>query len=127
MAHGPLRGAKHGIVHGIKHGSLTLGGGPTGPTIYTDKGSYTSAETVQVTWSGASTSTDWLNPVPQGSGAIPGSLWVYCNSGTQSPGGAVQAAGTRSFGPFSPGTYVVRLMFNDTFTITVESAAFTVS
>lgn len=118
---GPQSGLQSGLRSGLNPSSAS------GPTISTDKSSYTVGESIQVTWSGASTTTDYLNQAaPASADTTVGANWIYCNSGTQTAGGAVQASGTRAMTSVV-GTFQLRLMANDGFVVLARSATITVT
>jgi hypothetical protein len=98
--------------------SFTVSAGASA-TVSTDQASYTTNDTVIVSFSGMPpTPTDWISIAPQGSpvGTVP--YWKY-TGGT--------ASGTVNFSGLATGTYVARIFANNSFTLEDESAPFSVT
>lgn len=88
-----------------------------GQALTTDKSSYVIGETVNATYAALpGNPKDWIAIAHQGSPTSSFHEWTYV------PG----ASGTFGFAPPSPGTYVIRAFDNDTLTLLIESASFTV-
>lgn len=98
---------------------FTVSAGVTA-TLTTDQPSYALGQTITVNWTGQGTNAhDWIAIAPDQSSDTTVTRWVYT-------GGA--SSGSFTFeGPPSPGTYVARAFFNDTYTKVGESAAFPVT
>jgi len=91
-----------------------------GVMVTTDMSSYTTNQSVTVTWSGLPTNAnDWIALAPQGAGATTVTRWVYT-------GGASSGSTTFVGGLATAGSYVARAFLNDTYTMLGESAVFTV-
>jgi hypothetical protein len=95
-------------------------GGAGGPMISADHSSYTPGSTITVTYSGLPGNPhDWIALAPAGSPYSTYNAWVYT---------AGKTSGTATFtAPSNPGSYVARAFLNDSATLLVESASFTVS
>lgn len=117
MNHGITHGRTHGRTHGVTRASNV---------VTTNKSSYTTAETIQVSFVGSTTIRDWLNIVPVGSGPGVTGTWIYCGTGNQSAS-ALLAAGTWPMGPIAAGTYEVRFLFDNGYTVIGTSTPFTVT
>jgi hypothetical protein len=87
--------------------------------VSTDASSYAIGQTIQVSWSGLTTSsTNWVAYAPEGSPETTVTRWTYT-------GGA--ATGSFTFeGPLAPGRYVARTFADDSYSKTYESAPFVV-
>ena len=86
--------------------------------------------TVTATWSGIASPTpgDWIGLYTPGASNTGHIDWIYV-SGSKTPG-AAQASGSRPFvvpGSLAPGTYQLRLLANDGFTLLATSNNFTVT
>ncbi len=89
-------------------------------TVVTDASSYTTGQTVTVSWTGLpGNQRDWIAIAPNGSSDQTVTQYVYT---------AGAAAGSFSFqGTLGAGSYVARAFLNDTYAKQAESAAFTVN
>jgi Ca-activated chloride channel family protein len=84
--------------------------------VSTNQTSYVMGGTVTVSYSGMpGNAHDWIAIAPAGAASTSYVAWVYTNG---------QLSGTATFAAPSPGTYVVRLFPNNTFTPLTESATF---
>jgi hypothetical protein len=100
--------------------TFTVGGGAT-TTVGNDNTSYTTAQSVTVTYSGMLGSpTDWISIAPQGSPATTFSGYRYT-------GGATSGSVSIPLAGLTPGTYVTRAYFADGYTIEAESTPFTLA
>ena len=89
--------------------------------IGTDKSTYTSADQVTVNFGGMlGASKDWVAVTPAGS--PPGVFSAFFYTGGAAGGSHVWPAST-----FGAGTFVARSLFNDTTTVSAESAPFTIT
>lgn len=95
--------------------------GPLPPSVSTDKSSYTTSESVIISFAGLSGSTlDWVSVALEGSGPSQYFGWTYTGGGT-SGSSSISLSGA------PPGTYVARAFNNNSYTIEAESATFTVA
>ena len=91
------------------------------PAIRTNASSYTTVDTITVTWNGLpANATDWVGLAPAGSPATTVATWVYT-------GGTIGRSATFSAANLAPGSYVARAFVSDSYTILAESAPFTVA
>lgn len=105
---------------------IGLGSQATGGFVVTNKASYSTVETITVTFAGSTTAHDWLNIVSVGSPYNTITTWIYCGTGNQ-VAGALLASGSWPMGPLGAGTYEVRFLANDGFTVIATSSPFTVT
>jgi hypothetical protein len=94
---------------------------PQSASVSTDASTYTTSGAITVSWTGLpGNAKDWIGLAPSGAGASTVNKWIYT-------GGSVADHTVFGGGSLAAGTYVARAFVNDTYTITAESAAFTVT
>lgn len=100
--------------------TFTVGGGST-TTVGNDGSSYTTAQSVTVTYGGMlGSATDWISIAPQGSPASTFAAYRYT-------GGATSGSVSIPLAGLTPGTYVTRAYFADGYTVQAESTPFTLT
>lgn len=95
--------------------------GLAGPTISTDRTTYSTTDDIAVSWTALPGNLhDWIAIAPQGSPPTTVQMWVYANG---------QVAGSTSFfaGNLAVGNYVARAFNNDAYTLLAESVMFSVT
>ena len=122
--------ANDGFTVIVTSNAFTVTGGGGGPTLTVSPTSIPPGGTLTTTWSGIAspTATDWIGLYQPGAGNTSFIAWIYVSC-SQTPG-SPQAAGSCSFvlpGSLLPGSYELRLLANDGFTVIVTSNAFTVT
>jgi PKD repeat protein len=92
-------------------------------SVNTNKTSYFEGETIIVSFTGSSTTKDWIGiytpPASPGSGIS--TDWVYCNSGIRTAGTVIKQSGNVSFTTsLAPGSYIIYLCENDGYSIMAQ-------
>jgi hypothetical protein len=89
------------------------------PEVTTSAASYTTAQSIGVTWAGLpGNATDWVGIAPAGSESTTVIYWTYTQS---------MDAGSHTFGTLPVGQYVARAFAADSYEMLDESAAFDVT
>jgi hypothetical protein len=124
----------YSIVHGKNSAScglvtLTGGDAPSGPSISISDGPYFAGANIDVTYTGATSTTDWIGIYMAGDepGTQSSHNWVYHHGSTSS--GDVRADGTIQVVPATAGEYFIVMFANDGYdeitdriTVAVEAA-----
>jgi hypothetical protein len=109
--------------------TVTVTGG-TSPTLTANPSTVAAGGSVTAAWSGvpSPTTTDWIGLYHPGDPSTSFIDWMYDDSCSKTPGGTGQAAGSCSFPmPSVAGTYELRLLSNDGYTVLATSNAITVT
>ena len=115
--------------HGVVLYRVTPAPGTTA-TLSASPGSVAAGGSVTVTWSGvaAPTGTDWVGLYTPGAANTAYLDWVYDDSCTKTSNGTTLASGSCTFTmPSVPGTYQLRLLAKDGYTVLATSSTITVT
>lgn len=98
---------------------FSVGAGNGAAVVTTDAATYTSGESILASWSNLPVNAmNWVALAPAGSPYDNTPLWQYTGA---------TASGTTTFSTsLAPGSYVIRVFFNDSYTLLDESPAFDV-
>jgi uncharacterized protein YegP (UPF0339 family) len=131
VAHAAGFGAR--LATGIGAVTLWLGAGSAaaaGPALTASSTAVPTGGTVTASWSAVSSPspTDWIGVYVPGSSSQSYGNWLYDDSCTQMPGSSAQAAGSCAIAlPGTPGTYELRLLAANGYTVLASSGPITVS
>ena len=102
----------------------------TPTTLSASPGSVAGGGSVTVTWSGvaAPTSTDWVGLYTPGAANTAYLDWIYDDSCTKTSNATTLASGSCTYAmPLTPGSYQLRLLANNGFTVLAASGTITVT